>query len=250
MTLKEQVQQITATTYFDAENHPYHIKLDYALLPKEIYEIRQKCPQKMQFEELAELLNYSGGFLLQRGFLSEIRFDDMGIFWFKELLQFCLKITGDGAGNYWVQEIKQNGNWGAVYFVSHDPGVIIKQADSLSDFLSQIEEYAQKGDNSFLVEVYNNKAMEIYKGKGGLLVYKEVVNSSDVVLREFVASFDEKWVFGDLRNAKKGEGFCLEASYRETIRCEEELIWALKKPTYQSPWARLMDKIYPLRPKM
>ena len=57
-----------------------------------------------------------------------------------------------------------------------------------------------------------------------MLEQKEAVASKDEKLSNFAKEYNEDWFIADLRNAKNGEGFRLEANYKETIRFEDELI--------------------------
>ena len=177
---------------------------------------------------------------VKKGFLDEIQFDYFGDFGFEELIEFNLTITHDWTGNYWIQEINGKGEWGKIYFVCHDPAVIIKQADNISEFLSQLHEYFLNGDQSFFSTIYDQISFEIYSGKGRLLEQIEALNSNDNKLSKFAERYNDDWYIADLRNAKNGEGFRLEASYKETIRLDDELIWALKK--YKSFWTKLKEK--------
>lgn len=93
----------------------------------------------------------------------------------------------------------------------------------------------------------NKIAFDIYFGKGKLLEQNEATESGDKLLSAFASSYDEDWFIADLRNAKNGEGFRLEASCDETIRLEEELIWALKKYRYKSFWTRWEETFFKIK---
>ena len=209
-------------------NSSYVILKD-GMTKKEIEKLKRAAPKNTLSKEVEEVLSFSSGFKIERGFLNEIQFNNFGDFGFEELIEFNLTITHDGSGNYWIQEINQKGEWGKIFYVCHDPAVIIKQANNLSEFLSQLHEYFLKGEKSFFSEVYKKISFTIYSGKGKLLEQKEAVASKDEKLSNFAKEYNEDWFIADLRNAKNGEGFLLEANYKETIRFEDELIWALKK---------------------
>lgn len=236
----EQLKLMEKTSYSNSEDYPLHIKLKKGLTPAEIKQLEKSIPFKLS-RELKELLRYARGIETYCGFLDKINFDNLGDFHFKTLIPFSLTITGDGLGGYWVQEINQKGEWGKIYLVGHDPPVLIKQAENLTDFLIQIHDYLLENEESFFSKVYDEKAGDIYFGKGKLIEYKDAIESKDKLLSDFASNYNEDWFIADLRNAKNGEGFRLEASYDETIRLGQELIWALKKYKNVSFWTRLKE---------
>ena len=145
----EQLKIMAKTSYKDYEGKPFQIMLKDGMTKDEIEKLRRVSPKKTLSKELEELLQFSRGIKVKKGFLDEIQFDYFGDFGFEELIEFNLTITHDWTGNYWIQEINGKGEWGKIYFVCHDPAVIIKQADNISEFLSQLHEYFLNGDQSF-----------------------------------------------------------------------------------------------------
>jgi len=231
---------MSTTSYKDYEGDVFQIKLKKGLSSIEIEAIKDQIPNGNLGVEMEEILRYSRGLEIPKGFLSVITFDDFGIYGFEELIQFSLTIADDSSGNYWIQEINKKGEWGKVYYVCHDPPVMVKQAESLSAFLHQLHEYLLKGEASFFSKVMEEISEKIYLEKGKLLEQAEAVKSTDKRLSTFAANYNKDWFIADLRQAKDGEGFRLEGAFKETIRLEEELIWALKK--HKSFWTRLKEK--------
>jgi len=238
----EQLKIMSKTSYQNYEGEQFHIKLKKGLSTKKINQLKKHLPNKKLTKELEELLKYASGFETPRGFLDEINFDNFGDSWLKELVPYSLRITNDGIGGCWIQEINRKGELGKVYLVGHDPAVLIKQAENLTEFLLQIHDYLLKEEASFFSKVYNEISMEVYFGKGKLLEQDEAVKSTDKLLSGFAANYNKDWFIADLRKAKNGEGFRLEASYKETIRLGDELIWAVKKYKYKSFWKKLKEK--------
>lgn len=234
----EQLKIMSTTTYKNYDNgDEFQIRLKKGLSNEEITEIRKRIPNNNLKEEMAELLKFSRG-IKSIGFFDEIDFDDFGEFGFNQLIQFSLTITHDGIGGSWIQEINTKGQWGNIYYIGHDPPVMIKQAKNLTEFLCQIHDYLLNNETSFFSRIMNKIAFDIYSEKGKLLEQEEAVKSPDQLLSAFASNYDKDWFIADLRNAKNGEGFRLEASCDETIRLDEELIWALKKYKYKSFWTR------------
>ena len=239
MNLTEQLKLMANTSYKDYEGEPFQILLKSGLSDIEIVKLKSNSPSKTLSKELEEILRFTRGFKIKKGFIDEIQFDNFGDFWFEELIASNLTITHDLTGNFWIQEINQKGEWGKIYYVCHDPPVIIKQANSLCEFLNQLHEYLLIGEESFFSKVYDQISFNVYSGKGKLLDHNEALSSKDEKISQFASNYNSDWYIADLRNAKNGEGFRLESNYNETFRLEDELIWALKK--YKSIWSRIKE---------
>lgn len=237
----EQLKLMEKTSYVDSEGDIRRIKLKSGLTNKEIQKLKNSIPSGRLNKELEELLKFTRGFKPPGGFLDEIYFDNFSDIHFKSLFSHHVTFVGDGIGGYWIQEINQKGELGQIYLLGHDPAVLIKQAENLTEFLIQIDEYFKEVEESFFSKIYNNIASDIYFGKGKLLEQGEAINSTDKLIADFASNYNEDWFIADLRNAKNGEGFRLEAGYDETIRLGHELIWALKKYKYVSFWTRLKE---------
>src|SRR5450755_1617875 len=94
-------------------------------------------------DEIVELLTYSAGFDLASmrgiGDLIQIRFNGASAFDFSQALPCSIALLNDGSGNFWTVDINlKNGEWGPIFFVSHDPPALAVQAPDLATFLSQL----------------------------------------------------------------------------------------------------------------
>jgi len=63
-------------------------------------------------------------------------------------------LTTDGFGNSWFLDIDDNGNWKEVYFVGYSPALVIKVANSLSEFLIDINAYSNDKNKFSLIKDY------------------------------------------------------------------------------------------------
>lgn len=234
-----QINSLIDSEFLDEDGEKIQITLLSPLTTDEIAQFKSTIPKENIPHELINLLRHSRGIIIKYSLFNEIRFDDIGEFGFHQLIQLCLTLTGDGAGNFWIQEITSEGIFGEVFFVCHDPPVLIKQADNLKEFLDQIKEHLHNPEESFITEISDKKLIQIYKSEERLIKFTDAIKSQDNIMSEFAKNFDTQWVFGDLRKAKIGSGVRIEANYENTVRNGDELIWAFKKN--KSLWSKVRN---------
>ncbi|MEL7122527.1 MAG: SMI1/KNR4 family protein [Bacteroidota bacterium] len=230
MKLIENIKKIGEGKFYDEDEEIIEVKLLPGLNAQQILALKKQIPQENMPTEVSTLLEHTAGLSFEYYFMDEISFTDFGPFGFNQLIPFCLTLTGDGAGNFWLIDISSNGEWGSVYFVCHDPALIVKQAENITEFIHQLHNELLSPSSSLISEISDQSLMEIYKNTTLLKSFEDVMKSGDSDLQSFASQFDEDWFFGDLRKAKIGEGFSLVANYSDTIRHDDELIWAMKKP--------------------
>ena len=227
--LIENIKKIAGGKFYDEDED----LIDITLLPKlnvdQISALKAQIPQGHLPADIESLLEYTAGLTFEYYFMDEVSFTNFGAFGFSQLIPFCLTLAGDGAGNFWLVDIGRNGEWGVVYFVCHDPALIVKQANNLTEFLEQLHNELLSPAASLISEISDQKLMEIYEDEAFLFSYEEAMQSGEAELQSFAKEYNEEWVFGDLRNAKIGDGFRLIANYADTIRHSNELLWAMKK---------------------
>jgi len=228
--LIRQLNKLTADEFIDDEGEAYRAKLLPGLNAEELAALVTQMPIATLPPEVTELLCYSKGLLF--GWLEEIRFDAFSDFGRRGLFPACIELAHDGTGNYWVLDINKAGEWGAVFYVCHDPAVIIRQANNLLDFLGQVQEYGRFKSTSWFDEVYERLSFKIWKERKthtGLVEATTAVASSDDVLSVFAAQQLPEFLFGDLRAKSVTQGFAYDRFLQgEQIRKHElEPLWAL-----------------------
>jgi hypothetical protein len=100
-------------------------------------------------------------------------------------------IAADGAGNFWVVDVTPAAiDVAPVFYASHDPPMIVFASDDLAGFLEQV----RAGDAE--------PALELSAGvdRAGAL-------AAGGELAVFAQELDDRFVFFDLRNPSRGEGF-------------------------------------------
>ena len=127
-----------------------------------------------------------------------------------ELFPSGLPVATDGAGNFWVLDLTPTTTESApVFFVAHDPPVVIYQTPSLGQFLH-----------------------ELFTGGPDVDTWTTPATRSDATVDVFARELGEGWEIVDLRTAEPGAGFEWGrfGPLTELRRCGYERLFALKAP--------------------
>ncbi|TDQ79060.1 SMI1/KNR4 family protein [Sphingobacterium yanglingense] len=230
MKPKEALESIISTQYISEDGDKYKVELLPGLTENEINELKEQLPDKYLPQSIEELLLYSRGFEFQG--LDEIRFDAINQFGFEEFFPNSIPLASDGFGNFWILDISKNGDWGHVFYVCHDPAVVVKHSNDLAEFILHVDEFGRKRGASHLNDVHEKAVDKIWKVNNGFMTYGELYETEDTILREFGANFDDNFVFVDLRTKPNKTGFAwgkFGSEIHNVKRHETELIWALEK---------------------
>jgi cell wall assembly regulator SMI1 len=153
-----------------------------------------------------------------------------------------IPVLEDGAGNSWNVDIDpKTGAWGRVYFVCHDPPVVVLQAASLAEFIIQFaDDSCQPEREGSLYLVAERLVHKVWDTGGAPAEATQLRVSSDDVLRRAGSSVEEGLVC-DLRQARMGDGFSLVCFGARTVvtRPGPEPVWVLTRPVGAKKWWRL-----------
>lgn len=149
-------------------------------------------------DEIRDLVQYTGGFTVDE---FAVIFGGDESFEFESVVPRGIPIAKDGAGNFWVVDVRANGAWGPVLFVAHDPPVIIIQAPDVAAFIEQV---FTAGDVTHLSEPY---VTDVWKRNPYVMSRHQALASTDDALRSFAQELSDAFVIADLRNAGVGQGF-------------------------------------------
>src|SRR5262245_51123146 len=117
------------------EGAPCQAELLPALTREQMEELQERIGRPLP-GEVRDLMGVSAG----------VTIDTEELCWIGEILgqvvpeeyAFSFPVMEDGRGNSWNVEIDPDtGAWGPVFFVCHDPPVVVKQADSFAEFMIQ-----------------------------------------------------------------------------------------------------------------
>ena len=123
-----------------------------------------------------------------------------GKFDLKEIFPFALAVA-ESDGNFWIVDISENGVWGRVFFVCHDPPVVVLMYESLEALVRAVLE----GDRVMYRSI--NCASRIWREKKVGVMAKEAMYSSDMLVAKFSASLPSNFEIYDLRGEGGGNGF-------------------------------------------
>ncbi|HEY9045933.1 MAG TPA: SMI1/KNR4 family protein [Ohtaekwangia sp.] len=241
MTPLEQLKNIQHEKYTTEEGDVYQLELKPGLTDAQIDAFAAKLPGGKIPEDIRELLKYTSGFAVN-SLLEEVIFTGTDEFGFEEFFPYTVSLAGDGLGNFWVVSIDENGHWGNIYFVCHDPAVIVKHSDNLAQFLFHIDESGKRGDKSHHDIVHEKTVWKIWREEPGLTDKATAINSEDETLRQFAASLPDNYFIADLRNKPIGAGFAwgkFGADLGTARVHNHEPIWGVEKKVKKGLFSKL-----------
>lgn len=124
-----------------------------------------------------------------------------------EILPHALPIAADGAGNYWVVDIRACPEAEAtVFYVCHDAPVLLFQCRGVAVFMEELLKLGQPGAESLLDAVSEDEPFDVYCKHPGVLSHGDAL-TSDSELAAFAESLAPHFSFVDLREVPPGMGF-------------------------------------------
>jgi len=190
-------------------------------------ELFRKKYKKPLTKEVAELLELTPGFGL--GY-SEVHFTETQMQGYHFLFPDWMELCGDGFGNFWVAEVQdQTHDWKPIWFVCHDPPVVVRVADDLAEFIDQVLDVFRKlpthKDNWF--NLSHDCANQVWESGGIAPVSaSEARKSADPDIAALANQLPSNGSVIDLRACPKGSGFSWESfdAYKDAIR-KGPLLW-------------------------
>ena len=235
MTPKQQLESILSNQYESEDGDLYKVELLDGMTDSEIENLKNQLPDNNLPNEIEELLRFSKGFEFFG--LEEVRFDAFGHFGFEEIFPKSIQLTGDGFGNFWILDIDSKGNWNSVYYVCHDPAVIVKHSENLTEFIRHVDEFGQKGNQSNMDIIHEKTVMDIWNEKVGIMEK----NEKDYDFEKGQVELPEMFLVADLTDKPIKTGFPWGKSGPNTkiIRPNDEAIWIVEKRVKQSFLSKL-----------
>jgi len=205
MTPLEIIRQAQADTLIDEDGHVVTLELLPSLSQAELQDFANQLPCPIP-PEIMELLSACGGFY---GTVEQVDFTGRDlIFEFEPAFPDGLPIAADGYGNFWVVDLNPHSTrWGPIYFVCHDAPVVLYQADSLEQFLSELFRMFEPPHQSLVDDVHEDRLANVWQTNPGVLSYEHCLRSEDPILSAFARELDESFQIIDLRRARPGDGF-------------------------------------------
>jgi hypothetical protein len=232
----ESLKSILHEKFATEDGGSYQIELKPGLSDKEIDELAKKLPTQKVPDEIRELLKFTKGF--EFGPLEEINFYGVGKFGMENIFPFSVQLAGDGFGNFWILDIDSKGLWGAVFFVCHDPAVIVKQANNLSEFILQLKAYVQDAN---LDLIPGKVLMEIWNGDMFFNI-NDFEKPEDKALKDSIGLLGKNFAIADLRNASNQTGFAwgkFGSDINKALRYKDTYVWAFEQKKKKSLLSRI-----------
>ena len=238
MTTKQQLESILQTQYESEDGEKYKVELLEGMTENELANFKTQLPKNCLPNEMEQLLRYSKGFVFHG--LNEVRFDAYAYFGFEEVFPYSIQLAGDGYGNFWILDIDSNGNWKSVYYVCHDPAVIVKQSENLTEFIKHIDEYGVKGSESTLNIIHEETVFAIWNEEKGIMER----NEKDYNFENKQIELPEMFLVADMTNKAIGTGFPWgrSRSKAKIIRPTDEPVWIVEKKVKQNYLSRLFNR--------
>jgi len=243
MTPTEQLKAILNDKYVSEDGEDYKVELKPALTDEQINSLASKLPTGQLPNDIKELLKFSSGFTFYGP--EEVTFDGIGQFGFENIIPNSVQLAGDGFGNFWILDIDSKGNWGSVFYVCHDPAVIVKHSDNLAQFIQHVDEFGKKGHQSNLDSIHEKVVMDIWSKDFGFVDKATALNSNDETLKTFASKFTDNFIFADLRHKPIKSGFAwgkFGPNIDNAKRHETEMIWAFEKKEKLGLLSRLFGR--------
>ncbi len=240
MTLTEQLKSLLNKTYISEDGDEYKIELLPGLTDYQIDSLATELPTGQIPSDVRALLKFTRGFEFYG--IDEITFDGIGQFGFENIFPCSVQLGHDGFGNFWVLDVDSKGNWGNVFYVCHDPAVVVKHSDNLSQFIEHIDEYGMDIENSNLNIIHEKTVFDVWRNNNGFMDLTEARNSNDHTLRNFAASLADNFVIADLRNKENMTGFAwgkFGPNIDKAIKCNDELIWGIERARKKGFFSKL-----------
>ncbi|GAB2457795.1 hypothetical protein GCM10011375_06720 [Hymenobacter qilianensis] len=238
--LIKQLQLLEADRFVSEDDEEYQVQLLPGLTDEQVRAFAESMPQGRLSADIQELLLFTRGFEFSP--LEEILFDAFNQFGLEELFPNSIQLAGDGFGNFWILDINQTGQWGSVFYVCHDPAVIIRQSTDLCEFLRHIQEFGKLGADSWLDQVHGQISSSIWlerKTSKGMTRAQVAKVSSDAVVRQFSSTVPADYLIADLRVDSPILGFAwdtISADGTSKVRKHTtEPIWAFE-PALKRSW--------------
>lgn len=231
MTALEQLKSILNEEYISEDDDEYKVELKPGLTDQQIDKLATQLPSGQIPSDIRELLKFARGFDFF-GF-DEVTFDGVEQFGFENVFPHSIQLTGDGFGNFWILDIDDKGNWGNVFYVCHDPAVVVKHSENLAEFIQHIHEYGKMGNDSNLDIVHEKSVMDIWSDSaGGFIDITQAKNSTDTILKKFSSELGDNFLIADLRNKPNKTGFAwgkFGPDIDNAVRHNYDLLWGFER---------------------
>jgi hypothetical protein len=199
---REALEQLRSSRLVDAEGRELHVHLSP---PEESLASGRAASRRPWPPKVADLIRFASGFRVSTKEVSFVEEVFHGVF---DGFPAGVGILGDGAGNFWSVDVDPvTGDWGPVYFLCHDPAVIVLQSRSIVEFIDDVRAQFTPGTVERPFDRTWRRAMEVYNDASeNLPTAAEFAQRCPGLTPPDVEGLAEGRI-ADLRDASPGDGF-------------------------------------------
>jgi hypothetical protein len=240
---RETIQAALELNLIDADRKPIQVRLLPGLTKTELDDLRRSLlvPPSSDVRDLLEFCSGIEGTLEQIDFTGRTLCDGFEA----DYLPHGLPIAHDGFGNHWVVDLQPGATeWGPIYFCCHDAPVMLLQAATVQQFVSEVFRMYVPPHQSLLDDVHEDRLFDVWRKNPGVIDHANAIAVSDAKIRAFAAGLDTGFEIVDLRNAQVGMGFSWGryGPKTEVKRFGPEPIFAYRKPQKKDLISRLFRR--------
>lgn len=227
---KETLMKALSENLRDRDERSLAIDLVSGMDAEELSKLEAEVPGPLP-KRIRELLSFASGF--EFGPVGNLSFAGVAAGQFVGFLH-GLALVVDGYGNSWNVDIKRTtGEWGPVFFVSHDPPVVVLQAAAIEVFMEQVFDIGRHHHLDALTYIRKEGVHRIWDDDPFLVPVTNLLDLRDKTLANFAAELSHDFRIADLRKAEFGSGFTWGLSGPNTIvkRAGDELVFAVQWKT-------------------
>ncbi len=203
MDVVARLRSVAASTLVDPQGHDVSLRLLPGLDETELAELQSRFSVPLP-AELLRLAAFTRGVegLLDLDLTGERHSVEAA-----ELLPAGLPVAADGFGNFWVLDLTPDTmDVAPVFFLGHDPAVLLYQAPDLASFLDEAITRYEPPHRSLVEDVRQDRLHDVWSSRPGALPRAAALGSPDAALREFAETLDDTWTVVDLRHRQVGGG--------------------------------------------
>ena len=208
---------------------PVALELEPGLAPSEIESIEQELGVAVP-REVRDVLEHTAAISVP---WHDLDFSGRTLsFEAEDMFPSGLPIAPDGFGNHWVLDLTPaERETASVFFVCHDPPVVLFQSSSLAAFLREWFRRLSPPHASLVVDVQEDRPFNVWGTNLGEIDHDAAL-AADADLRAFATELGDQFVFVDLRKSEIGMGFSWGRFGPRThvVRHGYERLFAYRRP--------------------
>jgi hypothetical protein len=243
-TTREIIQSALEQDLIDEDRKPVRPRLLPGLQREELEEFSRSLPVPPP-DDIRDLLEFCSGV---EGMLEQIDFTGKSFsdgFAPDFLLPHGLPIAHDGCGNFWAVDLQPGGaGWGPIYFCCHDAPVMLLQATTVQQFVSEVFKMYTPPHKSLIDDVHEDRLFDVWRKNPGVITHANALAFQDPDIQSFAAGLDPGFDLIDLRGAQIGMGFSWGryGANTEVKRFGSKPIFAYKRPEKTGLFSRLFSR--------